>query len=107
MDPPKGYTSEQQALIERLKDVAGQRAAIDEAAETAAETVRRLQALGFWPRLYVSLGTRCWSTAAWILFALSKRFPSLRAPAISAGRRVLQPPSLYPEFRGGPDAHGS
>jgi len=73
VDPLKEYTPEQQALIEQLRDTARKRAAIEEAADAAKETQRRLQASGLWRRLRVSAGIRCWSTAAWFLFALSKQ----------------------------------
>jgi hypothetical protein len=101
----EGYTPEQLALIDKLRKVAREKALIDEAADTAAESVRRINALGFWRRLYVNTVTRVWSTLAAILYPLSRTLPWLLWAARASGRRVLQPPSVWPELRNTADGH--
>jgi hypothetical protein len=94
----RGYSPDQLALIDQLRQAARRKAALDQAAEASTESERRLQALGFWRRLCVNTFTRWWSTVASLLFVLSKRSLGLRGAAISAARKVLQPPALYPEL---------
>ena len=98
----EGYSPEHLALIDQLRQAARKQAAVEQAADAAAESVRRRQALGFWRRFYIDCVTRFWFTVASALFGLSKLFPWLERAAISAGRRGLQPPSLYPDLRASP-----
>ncbi|GEJ56606.1 hypothetical protein [Anaeromyxobacter diazotrophicus] len=99
MDIFAGYSQEQLLLIDQLRQTARQKALLDEAAETAAESARRLKALGAWQRFLINSATRWWSTVAALLFPLSKWLPWLHGAAVAAGRRVLQPPALWPELR--------
>lgn len=91
MDPG---TAERDKLISAFQETSRRLTALEEAAEAAAETARRLSASGLFVRAYVNLTTRWWSTVAWFCF----RF-GFRALGVAAGRKVLQPPMLYPEFR--------
>jgi hypothetical protein len=98
MDLFRDYSPDQIALVDQLRRTARRKAALDQAAEAAAESALRLQALGFWPRLYVNTITRWWSTVASLIFVISKLSPGFRGVASSAARKVLQPPALYPEL---------
>jgi hypothetical protein len=99
-----GYSPEQKALIDKLRQAAREKASLDLAGEATEESVRRLKVLSPTRRLYVNTVTRWWSSVAAVLFTLSRWIPALNGPAVSAGRRVLQPPALYPELRVPPAA---
>ena len=104
MDIFTGYSPDQLALIDQLRHAAREKALANQAADVAAESVRRLNALGFWRRLYVNTATRWWSTVAVLLYRMSKWIPGVHGAALSAAGRVLQPPALYPEVRAEPNA---
>jgi hypothetical protein len=87
-------TENREQLVREFQETSRKLSALEEAAEAAQESARRLRASGFFVRAYVNVTTRLWSTVVWFCFRCG-----MRGLGIAAGRKVLQPPMLYPELR--------